>query len=362
MKLAFFVSTPIRFNAATPERSPLGGTESCAAYLTRHLAARGHDVTLIAGLPPATPERVLGVRHIPMEDATFGFLGREDFDAVIALSMPGDAQKLKTAAPAAFHVAWTHLGPWEPAVAQLGTMTPFVDCAVFVSEWQRGVTRFGGATQVIGNAIAPPFENMFASAEELLAAKQNRAVYASAPERGLEILAEAFAAARIETVLEVWSGSSLYQRPDAPLPARLAALPRAQVHAPVGQAALAAALRGAAFLAYPAIVPETWCIVALEAMAAGLKVISTAIGALPESTLGFAELMPVSADEAPEEIARRFTPLLERNVSDFLTRQHEWAEERFAQAQEVSRRCNWAARAKEWEEFLGPAIAWKRGD
>jgi len=361
MKLAFFVSTPIRFNAATPEQSPLGGTESCAAYLARHLAARGHDVTLIASLPAATPERALGVRHIPMEDATFGFLGREDFDAVIALSMPGDAQKLKQAAPAAFHAAWLHLGPWEPAVAQLGAMTPFVDCAVFVSEWQRGVTRFGGATQVIGNAIAPPFENMFASAEELRTAKQNRAVYASAPERGLAILAEAFAAARTLTALEVYSGSSLYQRPDAPLPARLAALPRTTIHAPVGQKALAAALRQAAFLAYPAILPETWCIVALEAIAAGLKVISTTVGALPESTLGFAELMPVSTDDAPEDIARRFTPLLERNAADFLARKTEWAEERFAQAREVSRCCNWAGRAKEWEAFLGPAVSWKRG-
>ncbi len=359
MKLAFFNSTAVRFNAATPEREPLGGTESCVAYLTRQLAVRGHDVTLIAALPPATPERVLGVRHVPMEDATFGFFGREDFDAVVALSMPGDAQKLKQAAPAAFHVAWTHLAPWEPAVAQLGAMAPFIDCAVFVSEWQRQVTRFGGATQVIGNAIAPPFENIFASAEDLLAAKQNRAIYASAPERGLEILAAAFAAARTHTTLDIYSGGALYQRADAPL--SFALPPRAKVHSPVGQAALAAAMRSAAFLAYPAIVPETWCIVALEAMAAGLKVISTTVGALPESTLGYADLMPVGGNDTPDVIVRRFTPLLERNEANFLARKREWAEERFAQSREVSRSCNWAARAKEWEAFLAPAVSWKRG-
>ena len=361
MKLAFFVSTPARFTVVTPEQAPLGGTESCAAYLSRHMAARGHDVTLLAALPPATPQRLLNVRHVAMEDATFGFFGREDFDAVIALTMPGDAQTLKQAAPNAFHVAWLHLGPWEPALAQLQPMTPFIDCAVLVSEWHRAVTRFVGATQVIGNAIAPAFEKMFASADELLAAKQNRAVYLSSPDRGLELLADAFAAARVETELDVWSGHSLYQLPDTPLPARLAALPRTRLHAPVSQVALAQALRSAAFLTYPAIVPETWCIVAQEAMAAGLKVISTAIGALPESTLGHGDLMPIGAEDTREQIIAGFTPLIERNVADFLGRRREWAQERFAQSQAINRSSNWAARAKEWEDFLAPAVAWKRG-
>lgn len=358
MKLAFFVSQATRFTVETPEQAPLGGTESCAAYLSRAMAARGHDITLLAALPPGTPERLRNVRHVPMEDGTFGFFGAEDFDAVIALTMPGDAQTLKAAAPNAFHVAWLHLGPWEPALAQLQPMTPFIDCAVFVSEWQRAVTRFAGPSQVIGNGIAPAFENMFASVNELMAAKRNRAVYLSAPDRGLEVLADAFAAAQVETELDVWSGHSLYQQPDAPLPARLTSLPRTKLHAPVSQTALAAALRDAAFLTYPAIVPETWCIVAQEAMASGLKVVSTAIGGLQESTHGFADLMPI---DRSEDIAARFTPLIERNVADFLARKREWAEERFAQSQTVNRTSNWAARAKEWEAFLTPAMSWKRG-
>jgi hypothetical protein len=48
------------------------------------------------------------------------------------------------------------------------------------------------------------------------------------------------------------------------------------------------------------------------------------------------------------------------HVGDFLARPEEWAHERFAQVQEVNRRCSWQARAREWEAFLGPAIAWKK--
>ena len=161
--------------------------------------------------------------------------------------------------------------------------------------------------------------------------------------------------------MDVWSGRALYQEADAPLPAILATLPRTQLHQPVGQAALAAALRGAAFLAYPAIVPETGCIVALEAMAAGLKVVSTTIGALPQTCMGFADLMPLEDGMTRAAMAARFTLLIERNVADFLERRREWAEERFAQSREIVRHCNWAARAQEWEVFLAPAVAWKRG-
>jgi hypothetical protein len=34
---------------------------------------------------------------------------------------------------------------------------------------------------------------------------------------------------------------------------------------------------------------------------------------------------------------------------------------RFAQGRLVSQRCNWASKAQEWENFLTPAVAWKRG-
>jgi glycosyltransferase involved in cell wall biosynthesis len=314
-------------------------------------------------LPPGTPERLLGVRHVPPEAGTGAFFRGQDFDAIITLTSPHNAESLRGAAPRALQVAWLHLLPPQPDMLALPGATPFIDCAVLVSNFQRDTLRFAGPSQVIGNGIAPPFENMFASVGELRAAKQNRAVYASVPDRGLEALAAAFLLAQVETRLDVYSGMNLYQRSDAalaPLYAAIDAIPRARRHPAISQRNLAAAMRGAAFLAYPNILPETWCIVAQEAIAAGMKVVATELGALPESTMGFADLLPLP-DLNAADLAPRFAAHLERNVSDFLARPDAWAEERFAQACEINRRCNWQARAREWEAFLGPAIEWKRG-
>ena len=215
----------------------------------------------------------------------------------------------------------------------------------------------------IGNAISPFFENMFSSAEDLLAAKQNRAVYASMPFRGLDLLVEVMGRARGKVELDVYSSMRAYQDDDKDWNAlydRSRRNPRIRYHGGVGQQALADAFRGAAFLAYPSTFIESYCIVAQEAMAAGLKVISNDLGALPETTMGFADLLPRSGQErcSREDHIAGFTALLEKNEAAFQRDPRAWAELRFAQAESVNRQCTWARRAAQWETFL--ARPWQR--
>jgi glycosyltransferase involved in cell wall biosynthesis len=127
------------------------------------------------------------------------------------------------------------------------------------------------------------------------------------------------------------------------------------------QPALARDLKSAAFLTYPCSFVETYCIAALEAIAAGLKVIALDLGALRESTMGFADLLPVTTQMSDAEIVARYTARLEDNVAAFLANSGDWAAERFEQSQTVNRLCSWPARAAEWEQLLLPAIAAKRG-
>jgi glycosyltransferase involved in cell wall biosynthesis len=322
------------------------------AWLTRQLAANGHDVTLMTHLPAGTPERILGVRHLPVERMADTAL--TGFDAVVTVGSLELAAPLRAAIPSARHIAWLHALPDQPGMKLLPAAAPFLDHVVFVSEWQRSVVRFAGASSVIGNGIAPAFENLFGSAEELAAAKQNRAAYTTTPFRGLNVLAQAFGSAQLGTALDVWSGMRLYQANDAPFEsvyAAAAATPRLALHGPVSQPELANALKPVSFLFYPCVYFETYCISALEAIAAGLKVVTTDIGALSETTLGFAELMP-AIGVPPAELVRGFARAMEAAEAAFLADPRGFAQERYAQAREVARRGNWRVRAQEWEAFL----------
>ncbi len=361
MKLLLVCCSHILLDVGLPEREPLGGSESCMVYLARTLASSGHDVTLAARLAPGTPEHIMRVRHVPLElmDSA-AFCAAENFDAVIALSAPAVAAHLKRVAPKAIHVAWLHMLPDQSSMAPLAAATPMIDCAVFVSNTQRQMVRYGGRSHVIGNGIAPAFENMFASAEDLRAAKQDRAAYTSMPYRGLHQLVQVIGQMKGETHFDIYSAMQTYREPDdafAPLYDQVKAARRTSYHGAVAQSALAGELRNIAFLAYPCSFVETYCIAALEAIAAGLKVVSFDLGALRETTLGFADLQTLAPGMTDETLLAAYTALLEKNAADFRQHPQEWAQQRFEQSQAVNRICSWSARAREWEKFLGTAMA-----
>jgi glycosyltransferase involved in cell wall biosynthesis len=362
MKLLLVCYSDIAMDTGLPEREPLGGSESAIAYLARHLAANGHDVSMAARLTPGMPERMHGVRHLPLAALDQGLLA-DDCDAVIALSAPAAAELLRRRFPRALHVAWLHLLPGDKAMAPLGAAARFIDWAVFVSRSQQTMFGYPLPSAVIGNGIAPAFNNLFASADALHAAKENRAAYTSMPYRGLHLLLEVIARMRSGTRFEIYSAMHTYRKAEVrfqPLYDQAKSAPLTRYHGVLPQPQLAQALKPVAFLSYPCAFLETYCISALEAIAAGMKVVSLAIGALPETTLGFADLLPV-ADENDAELVTAYSDLLEKNVAAFERDPESWAAERFAQSQTVNRLCSWGARAREWEEFLQSALATRRG-
>jgi tetratricopeptide (TPR) repeat protein len=365
-----FVNLPtnLTFNVATPEQQPLGGMGSGTCYLARALTARGHDVTLATMLPEGTPPVLMGVRHISIETVVtdpLRFFRNNDYDAVIAVNYPAIAPYVKNASPRTVNIVWLHIFPDQPALESLGTVQGSLDAAVCVSATLRDAVRLSIPTVAIGNAIAPFFENMFASPDDLLAAKQNRAVYASMPFRGLDVLVEVMGRIKGNVALDVYSTMQTYQAGEkdfTPLFEAARRNPRITCHGGVGQQALAEAFRRAAFLAYPSTFIESSCIVALEAMAAGLKVISNDLGALPETTMGFADLLPIrgGAIARADHIAG-ITALLEKNEAAFRRDPGAWARDRFAQVQVINREATWSHRAAQWEELLTASAAALRG-
>ena len=366
MRLAFFNQLSMAFNVRTPQTQPLGGMASATCYLARALAARGHDVTLISELPSGTPPELLGVRHQAAKHLRadpVGFFKKHNYDAVIAINSPDIAPHVRAAYLHTPFIVWAHIYPDQPALAPLQQHARLVDAVVCVSKTLRDTFKYPVQTVAIENAIAPYFENMFSSAEELLAAKKNRAAYASMPFRGLDLLVDAMGRVGGKVELDVYSSMRTYQEPDKNYPGIMAIYdtakrnPRIRHHGAVGQQSLANAFRSAAYLTYPCIFIETYCIVAQEAIAAGMKVISNDLGALPETTMGFADLLPVQGGKISNaDHVAGIAALLEKNEAAFLRDPRAWAEERFAQAQEVNRRNTWAIRAAQWESFLAPGV------
>lgn len=363
MKILFVNLSGLRFTVATPDVEPLGGTESALCYLARQLAKNGHEVSVICHTPDKTPDRVHGVRHVPTAALLNGdFLAAENFDAIIVNNNPVAGSALRLMAPKAFLLLWCHVVPDHPVMREFGqpVVRDSFDGFVFVSRWQQQameqVFGFKKPATVIGNGFAPAFENMFASAAELRATKENRAAYTTTPFRGLSVLLDVMKGLRTGTKLDLYSSMKVYQKeggdaPFAPLYAAAAENPDVTCHGAVAQAELAKRLRPAAFFTYPSTYAETFCIAALEAVAAGMKVLTTATAALPEILGRKADYVDLSPGQA-ERLAADFRALFEKNVAAFQNAPEAWAEERYADMADVNLNCSWAMRAKTWERLL----------
>jgi len=116
----------------------------------------------------------------------------------------------------------------------------------------------------------------------------------------------------------------------------------------VSQPALAERLAYAHVLAYPNIFPETSCIAVMEALAAGLYVVTSDLAALPETSEGFARLVPVTfGDEAKH--ARDYGAAL-ADLSPAYD-----VDARWKQVVHMNRNHTWSVRARQWTEFLNAA-------
>ncbi|MBK3395987.1 MULTISPECIES: FkbM family methyltransferase [Methylobacterium] len=252
-------------------------------------------------------------------------------------------------------VVWIHHAPDQPAVAWLrdpakvGRVARFV----FVSEWQRAqfLAAFALPAErclVLRNATEVPDRARAPGRRRPL-----KVAYTSTPYRGLSVLLEAWAQAAPEGAeLHVWSSHKLYgpgadDAPYAALYARAAALPNVHYHGLLPNAELRAALADIDILAYPNTFAETSCLAVIEAMAAGCRVICPSLGALPETTAGFARLYPFAAD--PAEHARTFAALLTEELAD----PWQGAPERAAAQQAQCRQAyDWRVRVPAWQALV----------
>jgi len=378
VRIAFLDRMPWDYRVDTPERRPLGGSQSALCYLARALAKAGHEVRTVT--MTREPARIDGVDCLSARQGGYALFGGAD--AVIVLNDPDPtvAEALRqVVGPEKLVMLWTQHDVDQPAVAAFAepeTRRRW-DRIVFVSEWQARAwrRRFGPEPEgiVIGNAMAPVFETLFDDGPvddgpvddgpvddgPALAPRAPTLIYTSTPFRGLDVLLDAFPLIRAsvpEARLVVHSSLAVYQVAEAEdayrdLYRRAQAMPGVDYRGAVSQPALAQALGEALCFAYPSTFPETFCISAIEAMAAGCLAVLGDLGALAETSQGLAELVPLAED--PAEYARRFA----ERVIPFLAHPQALAPRLAHQRRHLLETATWDRRAQTWGRWIEATLA-----
>lgn len=255
---------------------------------------------------------------------------------------------------------------------------------VFVSEWQKAgyLETYGsffrgykGVVRVMRNAIVPfKYPDI---AHKLQAPKKDgkkdddgplRLIYHTTPHRGLELLLPAFNMLykkygdRIH--LDVYSSFAIYNWPHRDEPYRVMFdscknHPGCTYHGAVSNDEVRKALAKSHIFAYPSIWQETSCIAAIEAMSAGTTVVTSSLGALPETASGgnpnanFMNMYPHAKD--PQEHMHSFLRAMDVTISTY------WDEKSVARRKVTTL---FAARTYDWGtagwSFEGRTEEWIR--
>lgn len=101
-------------------------------------------------------------------------------------------------------------------------------------------------------------------------------------------------------------------------------------------------------LAYPNTFEETSCIAVIESLAAGLRVVTSNLGALPETTEGWARMYPYLMNK--DMHAEVFASILKEEIEKIKT--GELDDHLSLQKQVYSTRWSWDERIKEWIDLL----------
>lgn len=345
---------------------PLGGSQSAICYLSEQLALLGHDVRLFCGATQVSVTR--GVTVTPLTRVSAATW--RELDVVIVQNWARLGLELKPLLRAdARCILWTQHAHDQPAMQALldSGFREAYHALVLVSDWQREQYLRTFAVEparaiVLRNAIGPAFEQLFAADESVLTAKESPPVlaYTSTPFRGLDVLLDVFPqirAALPDITLRVYSSMQVYQvsadrdvQKYGALYDRCRTMPGVDYIGSLPQPELATALRGVSTLAYPNTFAETSCISVMEALASGCRVVTSDLGALPETSAGFATLIDhrATAVDFRHQFAGAVIAAVQQATNQpggtetHLRQQVEW----------IGRHCTWQHRAAEWQRWL----------
>lgn len=294
-------------------------------------------------------ERPLGGTEL-MKDELFRRLDPSILEEFSIFNYPGEADFGKKM------VYWNQLSYDQDAVRFLSFPENIqkLEKIVFVSHWQAEQFRKlfgipGSKTAVIKNAcigVGPKKPR----------GEKIKICYASTPWRGLDVLLKAWEILSPEGCeLHVFSSCKIYGPEYSSEDQRYQylydwceRLPGAAYRGSIPNEQLRLELPDFDMLAYPCTFEETSCIAAIDALCAGLRVVCSAIGALPETTEGWARIYSYEEDRSKH--ADLFAKILEEEIE--MAKSGSLESQLRQQASLYGGRWSWDARAEEWKSLL----------
>ena len=254
-------------------------------------------------------------------------------------------------------IYWNQLSYDQDAVQALKDpkLVEQIDHFVFVSHWQSEMFRKifnipGYKTYVLKNASLGVIPREGGERDKV------RLCYTSTPWRGLDVLLDAWEIAKPDNCeLHIFSSCQIYGAKFGEndvnyqfLYDRCTTLPGVVYRGSIPNSELRKELPTFDILAYPITFEETSCIAVIEALSAGLRVVTSNLGALPETTEGWAGMYPYLMD--PSLHAQTFANVLLEEIE--LIRKGKLDEHLTQQTQTYNIRWTWDYRIKEWLKFL----------
>lgn len=259
--------------------------------------------------------------------------------------------------PNRINVIWQHLSHDQGVIRGITdpTFIKAVDHFIYVSNWQK--QQFEQKfllnsidNHVIKNAI-DPIEFREKPSDKI------KLIYTSTPNRGLAVLLKAFDILnRSDIELTVFSSNAIYGKDysnqlagqHADLFYKCKTTPGIIYRGYAMNKAVRQALQSSHILAYPSIYEETSCLAAIEAGAAGCKIVTTNLGALPETCDGWATYVDYQYGDDLNLLAERYAQTLNYEIDKYwensysIMSQSNWFNEQYS----------WQNRSQEWLNFF----------
>lgn len=256
------------------------------------------------------------------------------------------------------NILWQHLNYIDESLAPMRdpAFMKSIAATVYVSHWQLEKFRYLFQVPlhnayVIRNAIDP------IEFKEKTKDGKLKLIYTSTPFRGLNILLDVFEMLNRDDVeLEVYSSTQIYSSGYHQLYGNLytelfdraMSMKNVNYHGYAENKDIHKALQEAHIFSYPSVFEETACLAMIEAGAAGCSLVTTDLGALPETGSMYANMVTIKSNE--NQIKDSYAQLLNNSIDNYwLPSNQELIRE---QSEYFNKFYSWEKRAQEWNQFF----------